>query len=106
MAARKITFRDRIRAGYVAVADIVSKVWIYIVGGIAVGAVVHGYVPENFMASIMGKTSPAAALAVGEFSAFRKLEFRTEASCFNIKEIKTTFKKNPYSPEQRKFEPS
>ncbi len=52
---RKVTFSDRIQAGYVAVIDIVSKVWIYIVAGIAVGAAVHGYVPENFMASIMGK---------------------------------------------------
>jgi uncharacterized protein len=51
----KITFTDRIQAGYTAVVDIVSKVWIYIVAGIAVGAAVHGYVPENFMASIMGK---------------------------------------------------
>ena len=51
----KITFDDRIRSGYTAVVDIVSKVWIYIVAGIAVGAAVHGYVPENFMASIMGK---------------------------------------------------
>jgi hypothetical protein len=50
-----ITFTDRIQAGYTAVVDIVSKVWIYIVAGIAVGAAVHGYVPENFMASIMGK---------------------------------------------------
>ena len=53
----KITFADRIRAGYVAVVDIVSKVWMYIVAGIAVGAAVHGYVPENFMASIMGKSA-------------------------------------------------
>jgi uncharacterized membrane protein YraQ (UPF0718 family) len=37
--------------------DIVSKVWIYIVIGIAVGAGVHGYVPENFMASLMGKSA-------------------------------------------------
>jgi hypothetical protein len=51
----KVAFRDRIQAGYTAVVDIVSKVWIYIVAGIAVGAAVHGYVPENFMASIMGK---------------------------------------------------
>ena len=51
----KVTFQDRIQAGYTAVVDIVSKVWIYIVAGIAVGAAVHGYVPENFMASIMGK---------------------------------------------------
>jgi len=55
MAEQKITFTDRIQAGYTAVVDIVSKVWIYIVAGIAVGAAVHGYVPENFMASFMGK---------------------------------------------------
>jgi uncharacterized membrane protein YraQ (UPF0718 family) len=52
---RKVTFNDRISAGHTAVVDIVSKVWIYIVAGIAVGAAVHGYVPENFMASFMGK---------------------------------------------------
>jgi hypothetical protein len=51
----KVTFQDRIQAGYTAVVDIVSKVWIYIVAGIAVGAAIHGYVPENFMASFMGK---------------------------------------------------
>ena len=55
MEEQKITFTDRIQAGHTAVVDIVSKVWIYIVAGIAVGAAVHGYVPENFMASIMGK---------------------------------------------------
>jgi len=55
MEERKVTFNDRIQAGYTAVVDIVSKVWIYIVAGIAVGAAVHGYVPENFMASLMGK---------------------------------------------------
>jgi len=55
MEKGKITFTDRIQAGHTAVVDIVSKVWIYIVAGIAVGAAVHGYVPENFMASIMGK---------------------------------------------------
>jgi len=57
MEEGNITFTDRIQAGYTAVRDIVSKVWIYIVAGIAVGAAVHGYVPENFMASIMGKAA-------------------------------------------------
>ncbi len=57
MAEEGKTFADRIEAGYAAVVDIVSKVWIYIVIGIAVGAAVHGYVPENFMASIMGKSA-------------------------------------------------
>lgn len=45
---------DRVRYGYEAVRDIVGKVWVYVVLGIAVGAAIHGYVPENFMASIMG----------------------------------------------------
>lgn len=51
----KIDFGSRISAGVDAVKEIVSKVWIYIVAGIAVGAGIHGYVPENFMASFMGK---------------------------------------------------
>ena len=45
----------RIRYGLEAVKDIVGKVWIYVVIGIAIGASIHGYVPEGFMASIMGK---------------------------------------------------
>lgn len=51
----KLTVNKRVDAGVEAVKDIVSKVWIYIVIGIAVGAGVHGYVPADFMASIMGK---------------------------------------------------
>ncbi len=51
----KININGRIEYGITAVKDIVSKVWIYIIIGIAVGAGVHGYVPENFMAGIMGK---------------------------------------------------
>jgi uncharacterized membrane protein YraQ (UPF0718 family) len=49
------TLRDRVRAGLVAVKDIVGKVWKWIVLGIAIGALIHGYVPEGFLASIMGK---------------------------------------------------
>jgi len=45
----------RIRYGLDAVRDIVGKVWLYVVLAIAVGALIHGYVPENFMASIMGR---------------------------------------------------
>ncbi len=47
----------RIQAGYTAVKDIVGKVWIYIIIGIAVGAAAHGYVPEGFMANLMGKAT-------------------------------------------------
>ncbi len=57
MQEEKLPFKQRISAGVDAVVEIVSKVWIYIIIGIAVGAGIHGYVPENFMASIMGKSA-------------------------------------------------
>ena len=45
----------RFEAGRDHVRNIVGKVWPYILAGIAVGAGIHGYVPEDFMASFMGK---------------------------------------------------
>jgi uncharacterized membrane protein YraQ (UPF0718 family) len=53
----KLTFADRIQFGYNAVKEIVGKVWIYVAIGIAVGAGAHGYVPQDFMASLMGKSA-------------------------------------------------
>lgn len=50
-----LDWRARLRYGTDAVREIVGKVWLFVVLGIAVGAGIHGYVPENFMASIMGK---------------------------------------------------
>jgi uncharacterized membrane protein YraQ (UPF0718 family) len=52
---QKLTWDERLHAGRSAVQDIVGKIWPYVLGGIAVGAGIHGYVPEDFMASFMGK---------------------------------------------------
>ena len=48
-------WKDRAQFGIDAVKEIVLKVWPYVTVGIAVGAGIHGYVPENFLAGIMGK---------------------------------------------------
>jgi len=53
----KLKISDRIQFGWSAVKEIVSKVWIYVAVGIAVGAGAHGYVPEEFMTSLMGKAA-------------------------------------------------
>ena len=50
-------FSERISSGYNAVKEIVGKIWIYIVIGIAVGAGAHGYVPEDFLGALLGKGS-------------------------------------------------
>jgi uncharacterized membrane protein YraQ (UPF0718 family) len=48
---------SRVGAGADAVVDIVGRVWPWVLAGIAVGAGIHGYVPERFMAGIMGKSA-------------------------------------------------
>jgi uncharacterized membrane protein YraQ (UPF0718 family) len=53
----EMTFAQRIGRGFESVREIVGKVWPYVVAGIAVGAGIHGFVPENFMASLMGKSA-------------------------------------------------
>jgi len=50
-----VTLAERVQAGFASVREIVGRVWPYIVAGIAVGAAIHGYVPEDFMAGLMGK---------------------------------------------------
>jgi uncharacterized membrane protein YraQ (UPF0718 family) len=52
-----ISWQERLQAGHDAVQDIVKKVWLYIVLGIAVGAGIHGYIPTGMMAGILGKNS-------------------------------------------------
>jgi len=62
------TLYDRISYGWQSVKDILGKVWLYVAIGIGIGAVIHGYVPENFMASLMGKSawwSVPAAVVIG-----------------------------------------
>jgi uncharacterized membrane protein YraQ (UPF0718 family) len=62
----KLTWSDRIERAWDSVKEIVGKVWLYVVVGIAVGAGIHGYVPESALVGIMGKQAwwsvPAAVL--------------------------------------------
>ncbi|HEU0188096.1 MAG TPA: permease [Gallionellaceae bacterium] len=53
-----LTLADRIHAGFASVREIVGKVWLYVLAGIAIGAGIHGYVPQDFMAGLMGKDAP------------------------------------------------
>lgn len=57
MEDEKIQFSSRILMGYDSVKEIVGKVWLYVAMGILVGAGAHGFVPQEFMASLMGKSS-------------------------------------------------
>lgn len=53
----RLEWADRLDAGWEAMKDIVGRVWPFVLLGIAVGAGIHGYVPEDFLASVMGKSA-------------------------------------------------
>jgi uncharacterized protein len=55
--AYKPTWDERIRDAGRSTKEIVSKVWLFVVIGIGVGAGIHGYVPEDFLADILGRSS-------------------------------------------------
>ncbi len=68
LAPEQLTARDGIKAGLEAVHEIVGKVWPWIIAGIAVGAFIHGYVPADLLAAIMGRDawwSVPAAVVIG-----------------------------------------
>ncbi len=62
----QVSFVQRIKCGIDAVRDIVGKVWLWMIAGIALGAFIHGYVPADLLAAIMDKDKwwsvPAAVL--------------------------------------------
>lgn len=52
--ATDMALSDRIDAAFAAVREIVGRVWPYVLAGIAVGAGIHGWLPQDFMARVMG----------------------------------------------------
>lgn len=56
--ADALRLSDRIEAGFASVREIVGKVSLYVLAGIAIGAGIHGYVPQDFMAGLMGRDAP------------------------------------------------
>lgn len=65
-ALERLTWAQRIDQAWQSTREIVGKVWLYVVVGIAVGAGIHGYVPEDALVTIMGRDAwwsvPAAVL--------------------------------------------
>ena len=62
------TWSNRFEIAWTSTKEIVGKVWLYVIVGIAIGAGIHGYVPESALAGILGKGawwSVPAAVVLG-----------------------------------------
>ncbi|MCA9906734.1 MAG: permease, partial [Anaerolineae bacterium] len=65
MLEDRLTWHERFEQALSSTREIVGKVWLYVVIGIAIGAGIHGFVPDDFLAETLGKdTFWAVPLAV------------------------------------------
>lgn len=54
MELEELTTHDRIRIAIESVKEIVHKVWIYVLIGVGIGALIHNVVPEAFITALLG----------------------------------------------------
>ncbi len=57
-----ILFKERLRYAFSYTVDIFKSIWLYVMLGIAIGAVIHGYIPADFLSRYAGKGNPFAVL--------------------------------------------
>lgn len=51
----ELSWRDRVEYAWSYVVDILKKVWLYVVIGIAIGGFIHGYAPQDFLVKYAGR---------------------------------------------------
>jgi uncharacterized membrane protein YraQ (UPF0718 family) len=54
--------KERFQDAWIFTRDLLKKIWIFVVAGIGVGGIMHGWVPTNALAHIAGKNNPFAVL--------------------------------------------
>ena len=62
MEVTETSLRDKLVAARGYTADLLKKLWPYVVIGIGLGAVVHGYIPTDFVVKYAGPDNPIAVL--------------------------------------------
>ncbi|HCO18221.1 MAG TPA: hypothetical protein DIT39_01190 [Tissierellales bacterium] len=51
----ELTTGQRLRFAKLQVDDIIKKVWIYILVGVGIGAMIHNYIPESIITAVLGQ---------------------------------------------------
>lgn len=61
-AAPALSWKDRIVNAYEYSIDIFKYVWLYVALGVGIGALIHGFVPVEFVLKYAGKENPFAVI--------------------------------------------
>jgi uncharacterized membrane protein YraQ (UPF0718 family) len=59
----KTSFREKLVFARDYTAELLKRIWPYVIIGIALGGIVHGYIPTDFVVKYAGRDNPFAILA-------------------------------------------
>lgn len=58
----ELTKKERRAYAVEQVKDIISRVWYYILIGVGIGAIIHGFIPEDFIQTVLGSDNPFSVI--------------------------------------------
>jgi uncharacterized protein len=64
IAGAGMTRKERLRYAADGVRDIIKRVWLYILIGVGVGALIHNWIPADVIKSVIGSDNPFAVILV------------------------------------------
>lgn len=57
-----LSIKDRLKDSWAFTRELIKKIWIYVIVGIAIGGVMHGWIPTGALATYADKNNPFAVL--------------------------------------------
>ena len=54
----ELRFRDRVKYAWRQALDTIRRVYPYVLGGVAIGAVIHNWIPKEWVVSVLGSGNP------------------------------------------------
>lgn len=58
----KLSKKDRVKYALEQVKEIINRVWIYILIGVGIGALIHGVIPQQWVEAVLGENNPFSVL--------------------------------------------
>ena len=62
MAEIKLTKKDRVKYSLDQVKEIIHRVWLYVLIGVGIGALIHGFIPQSWIESVLGSNNPFSVI--------------------------------------------
>ncbi|MGX5376878.1 permease [Ligilactobacillus sp. LYQ135] len=56
------TWKDRINDGFTEAREIIGRIWKYVIIGVAIGALIHDWIPASLIQSILGNQNPFSVI--------------------------------------------